>query len=127
MQDIDFRSYAEFMDYLPIHERDMVDQLNHLIQSCIPRIKRKLSYNVPFYSQKKTLCYIWPGSIPWGKKTFEGVQFGFTKGHLLQDENAYLEAGSRKYVRIRQYNSLSEEDLDILRDFLFQAEGLDRM
>jgi hypothetical protein len=57
----------------------------------------------------------------------KGVQLGFTKGYLMQDENNYLEKGSRKEVYIKTYHSLKELNEDIIKDFLFQAVELDAM
>ncbi len=125
MQDVSFRSYGECLDYIPHNEQILVERLDGLIRSTLPRVKRKLSYNVPFYHQNKNICYIWPGSVPWGKVTFLGVQVGFTSGHLLFDETNYLLAQNRKYVRTKQFTTLAEEDEDMLRYFLLQAEELD--
>ena len=126
MQDVSFRTFGECLDYIPESEQILVERLDDLIRSTLPQIRRKLSYNVPFYHQNKNICYVWPGAVPWGKVTFPGVQIGFTKGHLLYDESAYLLAQNRKYVRTRQFLQLTEEDEDMLRYFLLQAEEIDR-
>lgn len=126
MQDVSFRSFGECIDYLPENEQILVERLDDLIRSSLPQIKRKLAYNVPFYYQHKNICYIWPGSVPWGKVTFPGVQVGFTRGHLLLDETNFLLAQNRKYVRTKHFTSISEEDEDMLRYFLLQAEEIDR-
>lgn len=126
MQDVSFRSVDEMMDYLPDNEMEITQVLRELVKDCIPHIKEKLSYNVPFFALRKTVCYIWPGSIPWGKTTFKGVQIGFSKGHHLQDDMNYLEKGNRKYVRTKLLDKITEADLDILRVFLFEAAELDK-
>lgn len=126
MQNVSFRSYEECLDYIPKNEQELLERLDDLIRSTLPQIKRKLSYNVPFYYQQKNICYVWPGAVPWGRVTFPGVQLGFTQGHKLFDETAYLLTQNRKYVRTRQFNSLREEDEDMIRYFLLQAEEIDR-
>lgn len=123
-QPVDFQDLDDLYAFLPEHELKMVKALRAFVYECIPEIKEKLSYNVPFFRLHRNVCFIWPGSVPWGG-TFEGVQFGFTKGHLMADEDGYLDAGKRKYVRIRTYKSLEEIDFDKLRSFLFEAQIID--
>ncbi|MCE7996443.1 MAG: DUF1801 domain-containing protein [Roseivirga sp.] len=123
-QPVDFQDFDDLYAFLPDHELKMVKALRALVYECIPEIKEKLSYNVPFFRLHRNICFIWPGSVPWGG-TFEGVQFGFTKGHLLANEDGYLDAGKRKYVRIRKFQSLEEIDFEKLRLLLFEAQIID--
>ena len=123
-QPVDFQDLDDLFSFLPEHELKIVEALRGLVYECIPQVKEKLSYNVPFFRAHKTICFIWPGSVPWGG-TFEGVQFGFTYGHLLTDENGYLAAGKRKYVRTKTFKSLKEIDFDQLRSLLFEAAEID--
>ncbi len=123
-QPVDFQDLDDLYAFLPDHELNMVKALRALVYECIPEIKEKLSYNVPFFRLHRNICFIWPGSVPWGS-TFEGVQFGFTKGHLLADEEEYLDAGKRKYVRIRTYQALADIDFEKLRLLLFEAQLID--
>ncbi|MFY0591600.1 DUF1801 domain-containing protein [Roseivirga sp.] len=90
----------------------------------MPEVKEKLSYNVPFFRVRKTICFIWPGAVPWGK-TFEGVQFGFIHGYLLSNEDGFLATGKRKYVRIRTFKSIKEIDFERLRALLYEAVLVD--
>lgn len=122
-QPIDFQDLDDLYAYLPAHELAMVKALRDLVYECIPEVKEKLSYNVPHFRLKRNICFIWPGSVPWGG-TFEGVQFGFVKGYLLSD-SSYLEAGKRKFVRTKTFQSLNEIDFDKMRELLFEALMLD--
>lgn len=123
-QPIDFQDLDDLYAFLPDDELKIVKVLRNLIYECIPEVKEKLSYNVPFFRGKKTICFIWPGSVPWGG-TSEGVQFGFVRGHLMTNEDEYLAAGKRKFVRIRTFLSLQEIDFERLRSLLFEAAILD--
>lgn len=123
-QPIAFQDLDDLFAFLPEEELSLVNTLRNLVYECIPEVKEKLSYNVPFFRVRKTICFIWPGSVPWGG-TFEGVQFGFAQGHLLSDQT-YLTSGKRKYVRTRTYKKLTPEDLETLRGLLFEAADLDR-
>jgi hypothetical protein len=123
-QSVDFQDLDDLFEFLPHDESAIVKVLRNLVYDCIPEVKEKLSYNVPFFKVRKNICFIWPGSVPWGG-TFEGVQFGFTSGHLLTDEGGYLEAGKRKYVRTKVFKSLQEIDFEKLRLLLFEALEVD--
>lgn len=123
-QPVDFQDLDDLFEFLPHDELVIVKALRNFVLDCIPEIKEKLSYNVPFFKVRKNICFIWPGSVPWGG-TFEGVQFGFTSGHLLTDEDGYLDAGKRKYVRTKVFKSLQEIDFEKLRLLLFEALEVD--
>lgn len=124
-QNIGFKSVGEFLDYLPANELEIVDELRSLVFECIPEVKEKLSYNVPFYSRNNSICFIWPASVPWGKVENNGVKFGFTKGSLLKDYASYLGKGDRKQVYTKTFFTPAEIDFDILRDYLFEALEID--
>lgn len=121
-QSIDFQDLDDLFEFLPEDELRIVKLLRNLVYECIPEVKEKLSYNVPFFSLKKTICFIWPGSVPWGG-TFEGVQFGFSQGHLLS-HHGYLQAGKRKYVRTKTFKNTKDIDFDRLRTLLYEASEL---
>ncbi len=123
-QPISFQDIDDLFAFLPEEELKIVQALRTLVYECIPEVKEKLSYNVPFFRVRKTICFIWPGSVPWGG-TFKGVQFGFTKGHLMLNEDDYLEAGKRKYVRTKTFQSLQEIDFEKLRSLLYEAAIID--
>ena len=124
-QPIDFQDLDDLFAFLPEEELEIVQALRGMIYECLPEISEKLSYNVPFFKLRKNVCFIWPGSVPWGG-IFEGVQFGFTRGHLLTDPNGYLETGSRKFVRTKNFKSLKEIGFDKLSELLFEAALVDK-
>ena len=127
MQDFKFHSYLEFFDYLTEEHKVMVSMLKELIQDTIPDIKEKLSWNVPFFYKQQTICYIWPGSIPWGKKTYPSVQLGFTKGYLME-ANELLESGSRRKICTVTFNSVDEieKKQGVIVSLLEAANNLDK-
>ena len=126
MQNVDFRNVDEFLDYLPDHERIIVDYLREIIFESIPECKEKLSYNVPYYSNHARICFIWPASVPWGKVKMNGVQFGFCKGNLLQDDLGFLEKGNRKQVYSKTYFDVKDIDVDLLKAYIFEAVEVDQ-
>ena len=124
-QPIKFSSIGDFLDHLPESELEIVEELRRIVYESIPDIKEKLSYNVPFFSRKRRICFIWPASVPWGNVPMNGVQFGFTSGYLLNDDLNYLEKGTRKQVYSKTYYSLDDLDPLILRPYLFEALSID--
>lgn len=125
MQNVDFSSIAECLEFLPEKEQEIVNILRDLIYDSIGGFKEKLSYNVPFYTRHYMMFFIWPSTIQWGKSTRRGVQLGFCQGYLLPDESNYLERGTRKQVYTKTFYSVEEIDLELLRSYIFDAIAAD--
>lgn len=125
MQNVEFQTVEEFLDYLPERERAIVDILREIIMDCMPDCTERLSYNVPYYYRHSRVCFIWPASVPWGKVKLDGVQLGFCKGFLLNDEINFLEKGNRKEVYVKTYFHPNDIDADVLKAYLFEAIVVD--
>ena len=126
MQNVKFQSLEEFLAFLPPEELEVVEFLRQLIYDCISDVSEKLSYNVPYFKRHKTICFLWPGSVLWGKKqTYTGVRFGFTQGHLLSDELGYLKLEGRKQVAWRDFQSIEEIDVELLQMYIYEAAVID--
>jgi len=126
MQNVSFLRVEDLLDFLPDDERLMVDVLRELVFESVPDVTERLSFNVPFYKRNKSICFIWPASVLWGKKkTYEGVRFGFAKGYLMVDDIAYLDKGTRKQIYWRDFKELTSNDITILRSYLYQAVLID--
>lgn len=123
-QPISFQDLDDLFEFIPDEELQLVKVLRNLVYDCIPEVQEKLSYNVPFFRLKRNICFIWPGSVPWGG-TFEGVQFGFIQGHLLSHDG-YLETGKRKYVRTKIFKKPQEIEFDKMSALLFEALEIDQ-
>jgi hypothetical protein len=122
MQNVSFKTVDEFLEYLPDSELKIVQLLRKIVFDCIPMATEHLSYNVPYYKVNKNICFIWPASILWGKKqTYTGVRFGLTNGHMIADEIEYFSKGDRKQVYWRDFSTIKEIDIDLLKSFLFDA------
>ena len=118
------KNLVELYDLLPENERIIVDILRDIISAHIPDIKEKISYNVPFFYRNKSLCLVWPTSIPRGgiKK---GVLLGFWYGHLLEDIDQYLTHGTNKQIFYKIYQSPEEIDEEAVAKLLRAAVNLD--
>lgn len=124
-QPFSFKTLDDFLEHLTEDELEIVQVLRELIFECIPEVKEKLSYNVPFYSKHKRICFIWPASVPWGNHKQEGVRLGFANGNLMNDDIGYLDKGERKQVYTKDFMSVKEIDVDIVRAYLFEAALID--
>lgn len=127
MQQVNFRTVQELLDYLPDDQRELVERLRELVFESIPAIEERLSFNVPFFKKNWNVCHIWPGAVAWGDKTWAGVEFGFSYGNLLADEAQWLERGARKQVFSKRFFKISEVPEDLLRAYLREAAELDEL
>lgn len=125
MQQVNFRDIGEFFEYLPKEELDIVLHIRAIIKECIPNIKEKLSYNVPYYYLNSRVCFLWPGSITWGNVKNKGVRLGFVNGNLMRDELDYLDKGNRKQVYFKDFFSTREIDDSLIKMYLFEAITID--
>lgn len=118
------KNLVELYDILPEHERIIVDILRDIIHGHIPDIKEKISFNVPFFYRHKSICLVWPASIPRGgiKK---GVLLGFWYGHLLEDIDQYLIHGTNKQIYYTIYQTPEEIDEAAIAKVLQAAVTLD--
>jgi hypothetical protein len=125
MQNVSFKTVDELMEFLPEDELKIFTLLRKIVFHCIPDIEEKISYNVPFYRRHFNICYIWPSSVQWGNVKLSGVQFGFNKGYLMQDEINWLEKGNRKQVYCKTFHSVKEIDIELLKTYIFEAAYTD--
>jgi len=81
---------------------------------------------VPFFRRHKTLCFIWPGFILWGKKrAYDGVRFGFTYGKQLSDDQNLLNLDNRKQVAYIDFKAVNEIPFEQIQQWLFESVLLD--
>ncbi|MEY2829032.1 MAG: hypothetical protein RIQ33_890 [Bacteroidota bacterium] len=126
MQDVNFKSVHQFLEYLPLNEFEITTTLRQIVLETGPTIHEKLSWNIPTYSVHKSICFIWPASIKWGKKSsYTGVRFGFSYGNLLANHQNYFELGNRKQVAFKTFKHVNEIDVKILKSALLEAIFID--
>ena len=127
IQKISFSDVQEFLNYLPKKELILVQSLRSIILDCMPNPIEKLRYNVPYYYQHSSVCFIWPASIPWGKVQKNGVMLGFPKGYLMRDEIGFFKTDERKHVRSRTFHHIKEIDSDLIKTYIFEAWQVDEI
>lgn len=123
---IKFRSLVELFEYLPRDEALLTDILRQITIEILNGYgKEKLSYNVPCFYGNKSICLIFPASVPRsGIKS--GVLFGFWYGNRLKDENNHLEHGTNKQIFYKIYRSVDEIDVPALTRLIKEAVELDK-
>ena len=118
------RDIDELFESLPEYERITAAILRELVKETLPEAREKLSWGAPFYHGKRSICFIWPASIPWGKLD-EGVALGFTKAHLL-DHDGFLGTDTRKQLGRHVFGAPEEIDVERVRSLLAAAGEVDR-
>ena len=122
MQTVKFQNMDAFLSFLPEDEHRIVILLRSMVFDLVPDEHESLSYNVPYYKRNKGLFFIWPGAVWWGgKRTYDGVRFGFQRGHLLDDPFDWLNKGQRKQVAWHDFESFTSNDETMLRYFILEA------
>ena len=121
MQPKKLTSIEELLETLPQTELDILEILREIILSCDDTFIARLSYNIPFYKKKRGVCFIWPGSIQWGKSTFEGVKIGLNYGAEFLQEDGFWQFNNRKCVVDKIYKSASEIDHELLKSYIYDA------
>ncbi|WP_273444550.1 DUF1801 domain-containing protein [Neolewinella agarilytica] len=111
-------------DNLPEEERIISTILRELIRETIPDCREKISWGAPFYYGRKSICFVWPASIPWGRLT-SGVALGFTRGREL-DHEGFLQFGDRKIIGRHIFISPEEIDVEQIVRLLQSASALDK-
>lgn len=114
-------------DFLPEDELLLLDVLRQIaIKSLNGYAKEKISYNVPFFYGNKSICLIWPASVPRGGIK-SGVMFSFWYGNKLKDEDNYLTHGTNKQIFYKIYHSVDEIDEPALDKLIQEAIELDKI
>ncbi|MGK6351060.1 DUF1801 domain-containing protein [Parapedobacter sp. DT-150] len=125
-EQVKFRSLVELFEFLPGDEALLTDVLRQLtIETLNGYGKEKLSYNVPFFYGKKSICLIFPASVP-RSGIKNGVLFGFWYGNRLKDENNYLAHGTNKQIFYKIYQSVDDIDIPALTGLIKEAVELDK-
>ncbi|AYB33245.1 DUF1801 domain-containing protein [Chryseolinea soli] len=123
------KTVDEILPDLPRREQVLVKRLRYLVLECLPFATEKLVYGVPFYSQNRLICFIWPPSISWGKKKEsyleKGVTLGFCQGNLMANPDGLLLAENRKQVYCMYFKTLKEVDDNKIKALLYEADMID--
>jgi len=126
MQSVKFKSINEFFDFLLEDELIITEFLRDIIFECTNEVKEKLAFNVPYYMGNRGFLFGQLLFCGGKKKTYEGVRFGFQQGNLLNVELNFLDKGNRKLIYWKDFKSIKEIDVDILKGYIFEALEIDR-
>jgi hypothetical protein len=119
-------SIPELYLRLPESERLIVDVLRQLIKDHLPEhCREKLSWGVPVFKGNKTICIVWPASVPRGGIS-EGVLLGFWYGNRLDDADNCLTHGTNKQIFYKIFREPEEIDGPAIVKLLKEAVQLDQ-
>jgi hypothetical protein len=86
-----------------------------------PGIYCKISFKIPFYYRNSWICYIYPQ-----KKG--GIEFVFTRGHELSNEQGILDARGRKEVAgilLKTMDDIPQESLfEVIQEAILLDESI---
>jgi hypothetical protein len=124
-ESVKIKSLVQLYELLTEEERIITDVLRQIIIETLPAYcKEKISYNVPFFYGNRSICLVWPASIPRGgiKK---GVLLGFWYGNRLADKGNYLTHGTNKQIFYKIFYSADEIKEAPLVKMIKEAAALD--
>lgn len=120
------KSIVQLYELITEEEKIIVDVIRQIVSENLPAYcKEKISYNVPFFYGNRSICIIWPASIPRGGIK-EGVLLGFWYGNRLKDENRYLVHGTNKQIFYKIFKSVEEIDEESLSKIIKEAADFDK-
>lgn len=105
----------QFISEQPAPKREVMTILRAWVMDLGAHTGEKISHKIPYFSFYGSLCYLNPIE--------DGVEFGFTKGYELSDEQKILEAKGRKHVKSVTFYSIAalEENEEPVRRLLNEA------
>ena len=119
------RSIVQLYEQLTEEERIITDVLRQVISDTLPAYcKEKISYNVPFFFGNRSICLVWPASVPRGGIK-RGVLLGFWYGNRLKDADGYLTHGTNKQIFYKIFYAADEIKIKPLVKILKEAAALD--
>jgi hypothetical protein len=120
------KSIVQLYELITEGEKIIVDVLRQIVSENLPAYcKEKISYNVPFFYGNRSICIIWPASIPRGGIK-EGVLLGFWYGNRLKDNDDYLTHGTNKQIFYKIFKSVEDIDEESLITIIKEAADLDK-
>ena len=103
----------------PKHLSEVLDFLNDQILAFDQDIKSSLKWSVPYYTRRKSLCYL--NVVRSGE-----VELNFTKGNLFNEgAKKLMKFNGRTVVGGIKYRSLELIDVEILNEVLAEAVRVD--
>ena len=111
---------AEVENFIYEHEgkqREVMLYLHNLLSSDLD-LTVKMRYGVPFYYKKSWICYLNP--------TKKGtIEFAFTRGNELSNEQGLLDSKGRKQVYSVEFESLEDIPKETVNEVTQEAILLD--
>jgi hypothetical protein len=113
----------EVEEYINGFEGDRLEVMRYLHDLMMdqPGISCKISFKIPFYYRNSWICYIYPQ-----KKG--GIEFVFTRGHELSNDQGLLDAKGRKEVAgimLKKLNDIPQQGLlEVIQEAILLDESV---
>ena len=107
----------EYIDGFEGDDHKIMKFLHNLMMDQ-PGIQSKMTYKIPFYYRNSWICYINPV-----KKG--GIEFVFTRGKELSNEQGILAGRGRKEVKGIHFNTAEDIPVEALHEVIQEAILLD--
>lgn len=107
----------EYTESLQPHQKQVIYLLHEMIMDN-PEMELKRKFKLPFYYRKSWICYftiLKNGAVEWA----------FTRGNELSNDNDYLKSRGRKQVSSVEFSSVNEIDISKAKACLHEALLLD--
>jgi hypothetical protein len=117
------RVMNEVEEFIYAYEGETLEVMKYLHDLMMdqPGIYCKLSFKIPFYYRNSWICYIYPQ-----KKG--GIEFAFTRGHELSNEQGILDARGRKEVAgilLKSMDDIPQESLfEVIQEAILLDESV---
>jgi len=96
-----------------------------LLDSSHGYLKEKISFQVPYFFNKKGIAIVWPATIPRGGIK-SGVLFGIWYGNRLSDLQNYLIKGENKQIFYKVIRKVDEINEKAIKKLIKEAIELDK-
>ena len=108
--------YLQHIEHAKLREKA---KLLHAFILTYPSIYCRLTYGIPFYYGKKWICYL-------NITKQQELEFAFTYGYLLKNEEGLLKSNGRKQVASVKFKEHEELPFEILDSLMLEALKLDQ-
>ena len=111
------QTVEDFISCLPKDEQLLASHLRTMILGIDLRIQEKLSYGVPYFSQHRRICFLWPASAQYGPKDAKMI-LGFCNGNLLSNDQKILIVENIKQIYVIKISSLKEINESVFKEII---------
>lgn len=120
------RTVDQLYTLLPEDQLILTDLLRGIIMDLSNGyLREKISYQVPYFFNKKGIAIVWPATIPRGGIK-SGVLFGIWYGNRLSSLQNYLIKGENKQIFYKVIHAVKEVNEKAIKKLIKEAIEIDK-